>query len=71
MATKMESTRQNLPGGLLHVDLTRAESRICHAMMLVEDKDELRELSEIQALLEKAIVRFFGVAPSQGRGLKL
>lgn len=55
--------RQNKPGGHLHIDLTRAQARISHAMMLVEDKEELRELAEIEQLIDKAIVRFFGDAP--------
>lgn len=57
------TNRQNKPGGVLHVDLTRAEARIAHAMMLVEGSDELRQLSEIHTLIEKAIASFFGDAP--------
>lgn len=53
----------NTPGGLLHVDLTRARARISHAMMLVEDADELRKLSEIYESIDKAIKLFFGDAP--------
>ena len=59
----MSSDRQNKPGGLLHIDLTRAQAHISRAMMLVEDKEELRELAEIEQLIDKAIVRFFGDSP--------
>ncbi len=65
----MKAANQNKPGGLLHIDLTRAESRISHAMMLVEDEDELRKLSEIHGLIEKAIERFFGDAPRPKVGI--
>lgn len=58
-----EDARLNKPGGHLHIDLTRAHARVSHAMMLVEDEKELRELAEIEQLIEKAIVRFFGDAP--------
>lgn len=59
----VENKRQNKPGGVLHVDLTRAESRIAHAMLLVEDPEELRQLSEVHAAIGKSIERFFGNAP--------
>lgn len=63
-----QDSKQNKPGGVLHVDLTRAESRIAHAMMLVEDPDELRRLSEVHAAISKAIERLFGDAPRPKTG---
>ena len=55
--------RQNKPGGVLHVDLTRAESRIGHAMMLVEDPEELRQLSQVYQQIGECIKRLFGDSP--------
>lgn len=54
---------QNKPGGVLHVDLTRAEARISHAMMLVEDSEELRRLSDVHEKIGECISRLFGSAP--------
>ena len=58
-----EVQKQNKPGGHLHVDLTRAQARIGHAMMLVEDADELRRLSNAYELIEQSIRSVFGDVP--------
>jgi len=54
---------QNKAGGVLHTDLTRAESRIAHAMMLVTDPDELRALNSAFIQIQGVIARMFGDAP--------
>lgn len=63
MSKTIGATRQNKPGGVLHIDLTRAESRLSHAMMLVEDPAELRMLTQACELVSKAIEKMFGDAP--------
>jgi hypothetical protein len=59
---KTTTTRMNKPGGVLHVDLTRAHARIAHAMMLVEDTAELRELAAVYDQIDASIKRLFGNA---------
>lgn len=52
----------------MHTDLTRAEARIAHAMMLVTDPAELRAINTAFIQIQGVIARLFGNAPRPKAG---